>query len=118
MRKYLLLASAALLLGSLFFLIPSCSNKVQKKIKINSEFATYISAYTSGTISNKGTIRVVLATDHEGIIDLNKASDLNVFSFEPSIQGETWWVDQRTIEFRPKEALPNGVDYEAEFDLS
>ena len=118
MRKILILAVFALLTGSAFFLMPSCSNTVQKKIKINSEFATYISAYTSGTISNKGTIRVVLATDYEGTIDLNQASNLNVFSFSPSIEGETWWIDQRTIEFRPKNNLPNGVDYEAEFDLS
>ena len=118
MRKIIILAALALVSGTAFLVMPSCSNTVRKKVtEINPEFAAYISAYTSGSISNKGTIRVVLATDYTGEVDLNQPSKLNIFSFTPFIEGETWWIDKRTIEFRPKEALPNGVKYTAEFDL-
>ena len=117
MRKIIILAALALVSGTAFLVMPSCSNTVRKKVtEINPEFAAYISAYTSGSISNKGTIRVVLATDYTGEVDLNQPSKLNIFSFTPFIEGETWWIDKRTIEFRPKEALPNGVRYTAEFD--
>lgn len=119
MRKVIVLTLIALLTASAIIFMPSCGTSVRKKVDaINPEFATYISAYTSGSISNNGTVRVMLATDVEMEVDLTKPTTLKVFSFTPFIEGETWWVDKRTIEFRPKEALPNGVRFTAEFNLS
>lgn len=118
MRKYLILSVIALFLGSLFFM-PSCSTPARKKvIKNDSEYAEFISAYTSGSISNNGTVRVVLATDYSGEIDLTKPFSKNLFSFSPSVEGQTWWLDSRTLEFRPDEPLDNGIKYEVEFDLA
>lgn len=40
-----------------------------------------------------------------------------MFSFSPSIKGEAWWLDRKTIEFRPVKHLKSGQDYKFEFKL-
>jgi uncharacterized protein YfaS (alpha-2-macroglobulin family) len=85
--------------------------------EINTAFSGYISGYTSGVISNRSTIKIILANEHVTPAEVGKdAGDL--FSFSPSIAGKAVWLDTRTIEFRPDAPLPSGQEYEAEFDLS
>jgi hypothetical protein len=85
--------------------------------KINPEFASYISAFTTGYISTGSTIRIRFANDFAGTTELNKPLDKEYFSFDPEIEGEAVWKDGQTMEFRPKERLKPGQVYKATFHL-
>lgn len=85
--------------------------------QINPEFATYISAFTTGYISTGSTIKIKFANEFGGATELNKPLDKDYFSFSPSIEGEAVWKDAQTIEFKPKERLKQGETYKATFHL-
>ena len=40
-----------------------------------------------------------------------------VFDFSPSVPGKAYWVDERTIEFRPQAKLVADQSYSADFRL-
>ncbi len=86
--------------------------------KINPEFASYISAFTTGYISTGSTIKIKLSSEFANTTQLNKPLTEKYFSFSPSIEGETVWKDGQTLEFRPKERLKPGQIYTATFNLS
>jgi alpha-2-macroglobulin len=113
-RKFYLLGIALTLtiFSSLFF-FNSCSHKVGA---IDPGFSEYITAFTSGTISVQSTIRIELAKEMSSV-QINGEVDEKLFSFKPGINGKAYWIDNRTIEFRPDKPLKQGKDYEVEFDL-
>jgi len=90
---------------------------LKKDQAASKKFAPYISAYTSGVITNQSTIRVML-TGSSGAAQKGEQVDEELFDFSPDIEGDLYWVDNRTIEFRPKEKLPSGKLFEAEFMLN
>ncbi len=85
---------------------------------VDPAFSKYIESYTSGIISKEGTIRIRLAgqvpTTH---VQNDKLPD-GAFDFSPSIKGKAYWVDERTIEFRPEKKLVASQTYSADFYLS
>ena len=87
-------------------------------MRVNSEFASYIGAYTSGIISKESTIQIQLTEDYDGEINYEAPIEEGLFDFSPSISGEAWWVNSNTIEFRPDELLVSGQQYEVNFRLS
>ncbi len=95
----------------------SCGRKEKQALVPSPEFATYVSAYTGGVISTAGTIRVELVRAQADIEPNTPVTD-KLFSFSPSVKGETRWVSANVIEFTPAEgALKSGTYYEAEFRL-
>ncbi|MCD6543634.1 MAG: hypothetical protein J7K34_03920, partial [Flavobacteriaceae bacterium] len=85
--------------------------------KIDSDFTGYISGFTSGVISNKSTIKIRLTETYNNA-KINEIIDKNLFDFTPNIEGDAYWLDNQTIEFRPTENLPSGKLFEVEFFLS
>lgn len=134
MKTKLLLLSALSLIASVF-LLPSCIHTSAEIYHIDPAFGNYISGYTSGMISRKGTIRIELAKSYfeihpsakkfttGGIIypESTPVPDStileNIFSFSPAIKGRAVWVNERIIEFIPDQLLPVNQLYVAEFDL-
>jgi uncharacterized protein YfaS (alpha-2-macroglobulin family) len=102
-------------IAAICLLITSC-NKPPSKVDVNPEFTAYISAYTTGVISVASPIIVQLAEPNRAV---HTGDPLNekILSFNPAIEGEALWVDQRTIEFRPKSNLPQATLYEAAFHI-
>ena len=98
----------------LFF---ACSRSVRKNIEVDPAFGAYISAYTAGNISKASTIRIRLASDYAGEIKLNEPLKEELFSFEPALNGKTYWIDSRTIEFVPEKHMSSGSEYIATFHL-
>lgn len=86
--------------------------------QVNPEFASYISAFTTGYISSGSTIKIKLSSEFAGNTQLNTALKESYFSFDPSIEGETVWKDGQTMEFKPKERLKPGQVYKATFHLN
>lgn len=102
-----------ILLASLFF---SCNHK-RRIIHINPAFSKYIEAFTSGVISKKNTIRLQLSADVNAVHTVNQPLDEDLFSFSPRISGKAYWVDNRTIEFKPEKDLKPNELYEVSFNL-
>lgn len=104
------------LIGSLFF--TSCTDKSKKSQskKPDKGFISYVSAYTSGVISNQSTIKIKLANP---VLGKHKGDVLEqeLFEFSPDIEGHVVWIDNQTIEFSPDVILPSGVEFEAVFNL-
>jgi len=86
--------------------------------KINPEFASYISAFTTGYVSTGTTIKVKLSNEFANSTQLNTPLKDEYFSFDPKIEGETIWRDAQTLEFKPKERLTPGQTYKATFHLN
>ena len=87
-------------------------------IKINPGFSEYISAYTSGIISSKSSIRIKLSSQLEQDVEPGTYVKTNFFSFSPKIEGKVFWVDNRTLELRPEKDLLSGQIYEGKFHLN
>jgi hypothetical protein len=64
----------------------SSSDKVEA---IDPEFASYITAFTSGYISSGSTIKVKFAHEFPAGAQLNTPLNENYFSFSPSLSGKT-----------------------------
>ena len=99
------------------FLIASCKQK-SKLLEIDPEFSKYIEAYTSGVVSKKNTIRIQLATDAGTTHSINETVKEELFDFSPAVAGKAFWIDARTIEFKPDKDLTPDALYEVDFKLS
>lgn len=95
----------------------SCKNTKRKLVKINPEFSKYIEAYTSGIVSKKSVIRIRLAADANTTHSINEPLKEKYFEFSPSVNGKAYWVDARTIEFKPEKDLKPDQLYEVSFHL-
>ncbi|HEU4719130.1 MAG TPA: hypothetical protein VFU15_14905, partial [Bacteroidia bacterium] len=98
------------------FIAPRGKTEVQAT-KVDPAFGAYISAYTSGIISDESYIRITLASEYTGPVTLDKPADEDYFSFDPGIPGKTYWLDTRTLEFRPDARLASDKVYNCEFRL-
>ena len=87
MKSYNLLFKAAFFVF-LLVLIQGCSEQVKKKMRVNTEFASYIGAYTSGMISKESTIQIQLTEDYDGEINYDAPIEADLFDFSPSISGD------------------------------
>ncbi len=101
-----------LIVVSYFFLF-----KVKKVNSDNPEFRKYISAYTSGVISKKSTIKIKLLSDVVDNIPNKEELPKGLFKISPSVDGEYSWSDDYTIEFTPEKNLESGVEYFVKFAL-
>lgn len=105
---------AALLL--FIVLLFSCSNE-PKLIDVDPSFSQYIDAYTSGVVSKKNTVRIQLAADVATTHMLNEEIKEKLFAFSPEVDGKAYWIDARTIEFKPNADLAPDKLYEVNFKL-
>lgn len=92
------------------------SEKFEVK-KIDPAFTQYVAAYSSGLLSSESSIRVRLITDFASENMIGQPISEKIFKFSPSIEGEAYWEDSKTIVFKPKEKLPSGKKYTAKFYL-
>lgn len=115
-RKIIPAVIALVLAAGVWFLIRNKQHKDRTQ-DIDPGFATYISGFTSGHISNQAKIQIILSAPvEEENQQAAKAKDL--FDFAPDIEGHLQWINNRTVAFVPEEALPSGQDYKAKFSLA
>ena len=100
----------------LITILLSCNNKA-KLVDIDPAFSQYIDAYTSGVISKKNTLRIQLASDVSTTHTINEEIKDKLFNFSPSVDGKAYWVDARTIEFKPASDLTPDQLYGVNFRL-
>jgi uncharacterized protein YfaS (alpha-2-macroglobulin family) len=114
-RKRLIAVGASLILFALAFFV--IFHHRQKTV-VDPAFSKYIESYTTGVISKESTIRIRLAGDVQVSHEQNQSLGDNLFNFSPSIKGKAYWIDARTIEFRPSEKLDPDKNYTADLNLS
>jgi uncharacterized protein YfaS (alpha-2-macroglobulin family) len=89
----------------------------KNKLVIDPGFSEHISAFTSGEISVASNIRIELTEEVQQQVSANTEVREELFDFSPGISGKAYWIDKRTIEFRPDKWLDPGKTYEGEFYL-
>ncbi len=118
MKPILKRSSLALLFFALLLsIIPFTACKKKTRIPFNPAFASYISAYTTGNISVGSTIRIRLTDAFVGEVNAQVPVSEKLLTFSPSIEGQLFWVDNQTLEYRPNKELPRGQIYEATLRL-
>lgn len=111
MKNLLFLFSAILLF--------SCgSGKVEdaELVQIDPAFSRYVSAFTGGTISSEGNVKVQF-TQAVGA-DRRDENMGGVFSIYPETDGAVTWLDDQTLQFDPAELLHSGVRYKGSVNLA
>ncbi len=98
--------------------LTQCKRGKHEPSLINPAFTEKISAFTSGIVSAESTIQVILTEEYPGQISRNTPVAEDIFRFKPAIAGKAFWLDNRTIEFRPDQHLISGQHYSARFNLS
>ncbi|AYL94849.1 alpha-2-macroglobulin family protein [Mucilaginibacter celer] len=89
-----------------------------RKTLVDPAFSKYIESYTTGVVSKHSPIIIKLASDVQVTHRQDEEIRDEIFNFSPSVKGKAFWVDTRTIEFRPDEKLEAGTNYTADFKLS
>jgi len=112
-KATLLRALLCLIVSISFF---SCSKK-DKWIDVDPAFSKYIDAYTTGTISKTSAVRIKLAEDANTTHAVGEAVKEDLFDISPSVKGKAYWLDARTIEFKPEKWLKPDQMYQVEFKL-
>ena len=109
--------AVAIAMAFLLLIISNTSCKKKGPVPFDPAFAQYISAFTSGSISTASTIRIRLTDAFKGDVNTSEPVTEDLLDFSPSIDGELYWLDNQTLEFRPKQWLPRGTVYEGELKL-
>ncbi len=105
-------------LGLIFLALIGCQKtKPQSELSYPLETAKLISGSTAGYIRSSAAIRVVFSADIVDSTLINKPLGKAVFSFEPSIDGKTFWQNAHTLVFKPNTRLPLQQSWQAELDL-
>lgn len=89
----------------------------RKHVHSSFDIQPYISAYTSGMISKKGTIQVVFTKDLAPEGKIGQAADSDLLTLSPSVKGELLWSNARTLEFVPRDGFESDQIYEVCIDL-
>lgn len=90
----------------------ACQPEPQKTVTTELGFSKYVQSFTSGIVSKESLVSIYLTQAIEGDITTGE-----LFRFTPEIKGETVFLNNRTIEFRPGQALKSGTTYTVEFNL-
>ncbi len=97
-------------------LMSSC-NKKDKWIDVDPAYSQYIDAYSTGIVSKTTAIRIRLASDAITTHAVGEAVNESLFDLSPSVKGKAFWLDARTIEFKPESHLKPDQLYTVSFKL-
>ncbi|MEM6526262.1 MAG: MG2 domain-containing protein, partial [Bacteroidota bacterium] len=100
------------------FLLFTCGKREPSTeiIKVDPAFTGYISAFTSGVISNEGKVKIHFRESVPGAVAGEELSE-GIFEVIPETKGKAYWVSDRIAEFSPDDILPSGKLFEVSFKL-
>lgn len=96
------------------------SSKGTKKTPVfaNPAFAEYINYYTTGVIPSTSVLSVAFTSDMVDSSAIGREVSQKLFEFTPSLAGKAFWINSRTIEFRPDSRMKAGQVYAASLNIS
>lgn len=110
MRRFIRLFMAMLLA----VISTGCGKKAV--VSDDTQFMEFISSYPQNKISRHAAIRIVLAHPSEKAKPGQREEE-NLFSLSPKVEGATYWIDNRTLEFQPTNLLEREKEYQVTFEL-
>ena len=110
------LAIAVAVAGIFYF--TTSTGKKSPSLFVNPAFAEFINSYTTGVIPSSSVLTIAFPKEMVDSAQLGQQSDQKLFDIQPSVGGKTFWVDQRTVEFRPDKRMVSGQLYSVRFLLS
>ena len=117
-KKILLtVAAVAVIAVTVFYFYYYKPKSENQPAYIDPAFSEFIATYTAGVVQSSSTIRIVLAQDAADSTMIGQESLPKLFDFSPSLKGKAYWLDSKTIEFRPDQRMPSGQEYEVTFLL-
>jgi alpha-2-macroglobulin len=108
---------AVVVIAGLVFLIARAGDPL-KLLRPDPAFRDYIIGYTSGVIQARSAVQVRLTHPYADSLLIGKKADPALFSFSPAVAGDVFWIDSRTVEFRPAEPMKQNTTYTCTFKLS
>jgi len=96
--------------------LSACNNNKNEIPTINPAFTNYISGFTSGVISTGSNLNFQLVTDISPALR-EESLAMGLLECKPAVRGSYFWLDNRTLEFRPEERLEPGTVYSCKFHL-
>ena len=103
---------------ALLFLF-SCGNNDKPLKEVKPGFEKYVMSYTSGEYLSSGAHFILqLREPFSDTIAPGSPVGLPIFDFSPEVEGEAFWVNNRTIEFVPNHPLKSNTTYAVEIDLA
>ena len=115
-RTTLIAAAGVVVVAIIAFLVWKYSQSTAINAD-NAVFARYIEGYTAGVVSRESSVRIRLAAQVNTFQQTNQEDNRGLFAISPSVKGKTYWIDARTVEFRPDERLRPGQEYRVSFAL-
>lgn len=98
-------------------LVTGCKQNTNKSQSGVPEFNPLINAFTSGIISSESSVKVRFSEPFPDTVQVNSKLEKGVMKLNPSVEGDAWYVDQQTIEFRPENHFQQGTAYDVELVL-
>lgn len=83
----------------------------KNEIVVSKDYSSYISAYTEGVVSTRSIVKVVFASDFKGSSVIGTNADKSLVNISPSVKGQLYWTDSRTIEFTPSDPFPQDKEF-------
>ena len=105
-----------LLVCTLLF-ITACKDSNKRAKKISSDVFSYVYAYTSGTISKTGAIKVRFTKAVVDSDQVGKELEKGLFSLSPNAVGTAVWENDHTLVFNADEHFESGKNYVASVAL-
>ncbi|MCW3090672.1 MAG: hypothetical protein JWP81_1741 [Ferruginibacter sp.] len=116
-EKFTVTFFSSMLYLTLILTLFSCSKK-DKWIEVDPAYSQYIDAYTTGIISKTSSVTIQLAADANTTHTVGEEVTEKLFDFTPSVKGKAYWLNARTIEFKPAEWLAPNKQYAVNFKLA
>src|SRR5688572_22309293 len=107
----------AIAVAGIFYFTTSTGKK-SPSLFVNPAFAEYINSYTTGVIPSSSVLTIAFPEEMVDSTRVGQESEQKLFDLQPSLDGKAFWVDQRTIEFRPDKRMGSGQLYNVRFLLS
>jgi uncharacterized protein YfaS (alpha-2-macroglobulin family) len=84
-------------------------------IPLDKGFSKYITSFTSGVVPVNSSFEIRFSPEFAS--EINKKKPSGLFTFDPSVNGKTEWIDDQTIVFTPGKILEYGKTYSGSLNL-
>ena len=102
-----------------FFLLHllSCGKVQEVRVPTTADDNPYVSSYTAGLVSTSEEIQIVFASSKVPGAIAGEVLSGQALSFEPKLEGKTYWKNGNTLVFEPRESMPAGKSYAGTLEL-
>ncbi|MEX2369483.1 MAG: MG2 domain-containing protein [Bacteroidales bacterium] len=98
--------------------VAGCKQKTGGLEMTTPHFNPLISAFTSGIISTESSVQVRFSKPFADSVEAYSVVQSGIMSFKPDVEGNLYYLDNQTIEFRPESRFNQGTAYDVQLKLN